>query len=520
MSSEINRRNSLSVSSRSSEKDKTSSAPKEGKLGGHSVKVQKEKEDTVSQTMQGKNLFAQGDSGKKSLSNDGSKAKVVEKSREKSGKVSSVAKKMKITSLREGKKKLGDQKSEKGKTSSSTSKSRRSKKLKKQSSGDDIILDPQMKILDEVYKSLISAGLKISKNDMKDPIKIINSVYKLELKLLWKINILLITVSKKGSKKRVACLNEALKLIKDIKDINITLLRMPYHHVLKRANSEIREIAKTFHQAKVNIQLTKTPRELIEKCEKFIIISLIKLDFLKSGKSFIRSLKSIIYLKGHHIDVKCLYLGGVNSLRIGFSGNPRDGFLKRIQNLGGESASFIPIETLSKELFKTYVPGKGASSSLQFCVPLKEDTSPIEYADTLSRNPEELELVIGSMISGNFSFTKDLRLIYTPAFIEIAHELVHALHSSLGVNAGEVEASLLREDKDIWTSPEEYRAIEGIPSENFFAEEINLPKRFSHIGIQYPLVIEKGLVIIDDQIKDLKLKIKNLTKKREEKGMK
>ena len=172
-----------------------------------------------------------------------------------------------------------------------------------------------------------------------------------------------------------------------------------------------------------------------------------------------------------------------------------------------------PIKKMVKQVSKTYGANKGGSSEIQFYLLLPEGVSAVEHARDIARSHKKIESAISLMISGNFSFSEQLDIFYTPSFIEIGHELIHALHSSEGKNAGQIK--IRQEDIEVWSHMEEFITITVNPlCENRFASEFGMVERYSHEALPYITLRRGGMKVVRAKQKELKEKVKFQKKRR------
>jgi hypothetical protein len=93
------------------------------------------------------------------------------------------------------------------------------------------------------------------------------------------------------------------------------------------------------------------------------------------------------------------------------------------------------------------------------------------------------ERALTKILSGSLSFDKNCRPFFTPARIELTHEIIHVLHNARGMNRAETRR-LLESEQKIWSNPEEWWTIAaGEINENQFNQIIGAPDRYGHAGI-------------------------------------
>jgi hypothetical protein len=103
---------------------------------------------------------------------------------------------------------------------------------------------------------------------------------------------------------------------------------------------------------------------------------------------------------------------------------------------------------------------------------------------------------LGDTLSGNFSFDNQSRMFYTPVHVEIAHELIHVLHNSRGMNTPELKLHS-RSDFVLWHNFEEYMTITGGSfSENAIGAGFGLPERHGHSGMAFSSLEDRNPAIM------------------------
>src|SRR5262249_11908541 len=97
----------------------------------------------------------------------------------------------------------------------------------------------------------------------------------------------------------------------------------------------------------------------------------------------------------------------------------------------------------------------------------------------------DLNLVPGAKDTDVALNTKDGNLLFSPRFIAMGHELVHALHGSKGKQRNKIgfgDLNLTATEQNVWSNREEYRTIkEGSLSEQTLRNQYGLSaERFGH----------------------------------------
>jgi hypothetical protein len=110
-----------------------------------------------------------------------------------------------------------------------------------------------------------------------------------------------------------------------------------------------------------------------------------------------------------------------------------------------------------------------------------EPTAPELLAATFKR--QTVDEALSKILVGSLSFTRDRSPFFTPARLELLHEIVHVLHNAQGINREKVPG-LTKEEHDAWHNPEEYWTTAGAGvNENDFNATIGLPDRYGHGGL-------------------------------------
>lgn len=128
-------------------------------------------------------------------------------------------------------------------------------------------------------------------------------------------------------------------------------------------------------------------------------------------------------------------------------------------------------------------PNTGAPSEMGAPVWFDSEERSAGMLQADSFKHQGVETALAKILLGSISFTVDRTPFFTPARIEILHELIHVLHNARGTNR-EAIRGLTREESDAWHNSEEYWTIAGgSPSENAFNATIGAPDRYGHGGL-------------------------------------
>lgn len=127
--------------------------------------------------------------------------------------------------------------------------------------------------------------------------------------------------------------------------------------------------------------------------------------------------------------------------------------------------------------------GAGTHTFLGAPVWIDSDADIVENAHALFPKLITVERALEQILLGSLSFSDRKYAFYTPARIELMHEMLHAAHNGDGVNRAAVKLPAGVPEK-IWTNTEEYATIAGGDlTENDFGAEIGLPDRCGHSGL-------------------------------------
>lgn len=126
--------------------------------------------------------------------------------------------------------------------------------------------------------------------------------------------------------------------------------------------------------------------------------------------------------------------------------------------------------------------GTGAGSDMG--APVWLDTEPLApelLAATFTR--QTVDEALSKILMGSISFTRDRSPFFTPARVELLHELIHVLHNAQGINREKVKG-LTREEAYAYHDAEEFWTTAGPGiSENAFNATLGLPDRYGHGGL-------------------------------------
>jgi hypothetical protein len=133
----------------------------------------------------------------------------------------------------------------------------------------------------------------------------------------------------------------------------------------------------------------------------------------------------------------------------------------------------------------TVTPGVGAGSDMG--APVWLDTEPLApelLAATFKR--QTVDEALSKILMGSISFTRDRSPFFTPARVELLHELIHVLHNAQGINREKVKG-LTEQEAYAYHDAEEYWTTAGPGiTENAFNETLGLPDRYGHGGLPLP----------------------------------
>lgn len=290
-------------------------------------------------------------------------------------------------------------------------------------------------------------------------------------------------------------LKDAERLANDMGQITLALLELPCEFYLEHASNDVQSLAAKLTPCIMErgTKYENAERQLLNKAETFVIVSLMKVSLSPNGAEFVKTLNDTLTKNGHKIELQIRKKVNPSSLLAYYelpqlacivkSKNPPDVIKysadKVAQEIGGgrrrNSAYFSP--------------NQGCSSRLGFPVWPKNKIDTLTDEGRLAM--EELlhsmtaEEAFGRIVSGGFSFTKDAQMFYTPAHIEVSHELIHVWNNSLGVNTENVEMS--ERTKRMWSNEEERTTITGCHeaghSENSLGADYKLEERYGHAGL-------------------------------------
>lgn len=289
-------------------------------------------------------------------------------------------------------------------------------------------------------------------------------------------------------------LRDVQRLTHQMGQITLSMLELPREFYLEHASSDVQALAAKL-TPRVMQQGTKyehAERQLLNKTEVFIIVSLMKLSQSPKGEPFIRELNNTLSQNGHIIAFQILKKTTASSL-LAFSLGPQAYIVKNTQP--PEVIKYNPQRVaqeigLARSGNSGYFSPNAGSSSL-FGIPVWPKIEIDPSTDEGHQVMEDLlhlvttEEALGRLVTGSFSFTKDAQMFYTPAHIEVSHELIHVRNNSLGVNTTNVEITDL--SRRVWKDEEERTTItgcHGVPhSENSLGEDYKLPERHGHAGL-------------------------------------
>jgi len=123
----------------------------------------------------------------------------------------------------------------------------------------------------------------------------------------------------------------------------------------------------------------------------------------------------------------------------------------------------------------------GAPSQLGAPVWLTEQSA--GELEAASFKYQTADQALAKILTGSISFTRDRAPFYTPARIELLHELIHVLHNARGSNREKV-MTLTEDEQRAFKDAEEYWTVAGgTISENAFNAVIGAPERWGHSGL-------------------------------------
>jgi len=361
------------------------------------------------------------------------------------------------------------------------------------------LIKKQTKILNKINNESLKTLKKIDELEYKNVVGKIGSVknlFQISLIIEKSITLNIMEVLKKidGSKsfsKQLNIIDSVKDKINILKTMNINMSSIPIEFYFNQMSEPVKLIInciKPIYNEKISQKSMKKEQEFLTKTKTFIAISIIKMDFYTQTKKFNAALSKSLINKNHKIDL-------IRFKKICFSSllaNYKNEESLLIVNKKGKSKK-INLKATSKLINKNdlnfFKPNKGSSS--EFAAPI--------WPDDLKKDPD-LENVLllkstkkamGDIMSGSFALTEKGLIFYTPAYLDVAHELIHIFNNSQGKNALLVE---IRNKKALatWTDCEEFMTIEGGTfSENIFAAELGLPKRATHLGVSFTEFFQK-----------------------------
>jgi hypothetical protein len=282
-----------------------------------------------------------------------------------------------------------------------------------------------------------------------------------------------------------AILRKVSKRVNRLKEINVTLTELPRDFYLYSASDDIKTIAEKqiikTHQPKNGSIHSQAEMAFLERADISVIVSMMKIERSELGREFIHEFAQSLTEKDHTLNIEAIMKREPSSLLANIYGPPMDAMI------GIHPDADLPkdLRLLAHEVnnvdSQLLIRKAGTSSSLTF--PIWSSTGLRDPSDAWrSKTTNE---ALGGVLSGNFSFDNQSRMFYTPVHIEIAHELIHALHNSRGMSARELGLHS-RSDLVLWDNFEEYVAItSGRFSENAFGADFGLPMRYGHTGMAF-----------------------------------
>ncbi|MBS0634020.1 MAG: hypothetical protein JSR37_00975 [Verrucomicrobia bacterium] len=308
-------------------------------------------------------------------------------------------------------------------------------------------------------------------------------------------------------------LKDVERLAHDMAKITLAMLELPCEFYLEHASSDVQSLAAKLKPC-ITEQGTKyenAERQLLNKAEVFVVVSLMKLSLSPNGAEFVKSLNDTLSKNDHQIDLQIRKRVGPSSL---LAFHARSQLACIVINQKPPEIIKYSDDKVAQEIGQArnrnsgyFSPNVGSSSLLGF--PVWPKNSIDTMTDEGRHAMEELlhsmtaEEAFGRIVLGGISFAKDAQMFYTPAHIEVSHELIHVLNNSLGVNAQNVE--MTSRNRNIWKDAEERVAIAGCQgvghSENSLGEDYKLKQRYGHAGL--PISAFSNQELLDKTAREL-----------------
>jgi hypothetical protein len=148
---------------------------------------------------------------------------------------------------------------------------------------------------------------------------------------------------------------------------------------------------------------------------------------------------------------------------------------------GAGAASVLPG---LRERAKPIAKGAGGPSQMGAPVWFDDGKSSAGELQAASFGKQSVDEALSKILMGSVSFTRDRVPFFTPARVEILHELIHVLHNARGSNREAVKGALNDAETGAWHNAEEYWTIAGGNiTENEFNATIGAPDRHGHGGL-------------------------------------
>jgi len=213
---------------------------------------------------------------------------------------------------------------------------------------------------------------------------------------------------------------------------------------------------------------TKPVQEFMATVRDYIVLSLWVAARSEPGRKLVTGLAR----NNASLSLRIIYKGGPTSLLAFAAGT--GAFAK--------ATGPVPDSADTTTRLSAVTPGGGAGSDMG--APVWTDTGPSApelLGATFKR--QTVEVALGKILMGSLSFTRDRSPFFTPARLELLHELIHVLHNAEGINREKVPG-LTKEEYNAWHNPEEYWTTAGPGvNENDFNETIGAPDRYGHGGL-------------------------------------
>jgi len=238
----------------------------------------------------------------------------------------------------------------------------------------------------------------------------------------------------------------------------------------------------------------------LTKMKSVIILALLKASLTNTGRVLIQQLNDGIQrLAGNSQQLQFLFIESeVKNEARSVSVVSRNGPNPVRAKLNPQATQPTTIDELHlKEFLESkdaIISAQGAATAFTF--PVWTDNPALQALSYFETNDEEVD--VHRLIMGSLSETSGDKLFYTPSYIEILHELIHAQHNAMGKNHERIKLQGTTQQVNVffaiighYDNAEEFLTITGHTlSENAFYRELRMPLRINHQGFPFTTIFD------------------------------